>query len=129
MRFLLTLWGDERRWEDLPPEAMGAVMAEYQAFFEEARAAGVMLGGEALEGTAAAATVRVRDERTLVSDGPFAETKEQLGGYYLFECRDRDEALAWAAEIPAARDGCIEVRPVIDYEAAGYDRQADETTA
>ena len=76
-------------------------------------------GGEGLQPTATATTVRVRDGERMLTDGPYAETKEQLGGYYLLECKDLDDALSWAAQIPEAKSGAIEVRPVMDYEAMG----------
>ena len=72
-----------------------------------------------------ATTVQVRDGQTLTSDGPFADTREQLGGYYLLDCRDLDEAIGWAAKIPGAQNGTIEVRPVMDYEAAGMSTEAE----
>jgi hypothetical protein len=79
----------------------------------------VILGGEGLEPTSSATTVRVRDGERVLSDGPFAETKEQLGGFYLLECASLDEAIDWAAKIPGASTGSVEVRPVMNYEGAG----------
>ncbi len=99
-------------------------MAAYGAFGEAAQAAGVMLGGEGLQPTSTATTVRVRDGEALTTDGPFAETREQLGGYYLLDCKDLDEAIGWAAKIPGAQTGSIEVRPVMDYEAMGREEAA-----
>ena len=122
MKFLLTIYGDESSWADATPQDLQDMMAAYEAFGREASAAGVMLGGEGLSPSGTATTVRVRDDEVHTSDGPFAETREQLGGYYLLECRDQEEALGWAARIPGARHGAIEVRPVMDYEAAGVDR-------
>jgi hypothetical protein len=122
MKYLLTIYNDESRYGEATPRDVQQMMAAYEAFGREASAAGVMLGGEGLSPSSTATTVRVRNGETLTSDGPFAETREQLGGYYLFECRDLDEALGWAAKIPGALDGAIEVRPVMDYEAAGIDR-------
>ena len=119
MRYLCTIYGDESQWSDATPEEMGAVLAAYNAFTEEARSAGVMAGGEGLEPTSAATTVRVRDGERVLSDGPFAETKEQLGGFYLLECANLDEAIDWAARIPGAATGSVEVRPVMNYEGAG----------
>jgi hypothetical protein len=97
-----------------PPDAEegAAEMLAYQSFTQEITAAGAMLGGEALDEVATATTVRVRDGRVITSDGPFAETKEVLGGFYLVECADIDEAISWAAKIPGARHGSIEVRPL-----------------
>jgi hypothetical protein len=88
------------------------LMKEYWAFTEEVVGAGKFVGGDALEAPTTATTVRLRSGKTLTTDGPFAETKEFLGGYYILECADLDEALAWAAKIPSARTGSIEVRPV-----------------
>ena len=121
MRYLLTIYTDESRYATMTPEESGRLMAEYGAFGQEAQEAGVLLGGEGLQPTATATTVRVRDGETLFTDGPFAETREQLGGYYLLECADLDEATRWAARIPDARAGAVEVRPVLDYEAIGHD--------
>jgi hypothetical protein len=117
MKYLCTIYGDESQWSDATPEQMSEVMAAYGAFGEEA--SDVILGGEGLEPTSAATTVRVRDGERVLSDGPFAETKEQLGGFYLLECGSLDEAIDWAAKIPGASTGSVEVRPVMNYEGAG----------
>lgn len=117
MKFMLALYGDESGWDDASPEDAAAVMAEYEAFDEAARKAGALVAGEGLQPTSTATTLRISDDERLVTDGPFAETKEQLGGFYLLECKDLDEALEWAARCPASSEGCIEIRPVIDYEA------------
>src|SRR6476619_8471210 len=98
MKYLCTIYDDETQWSDATPEQMGAVMAAYNAFGDEARAAGGMAGGEGLEPTSSATTVRVRDGERVLSDGPFAETKEQLGGFYLLECDSLDEAIGWAGK-------------------------------
>jgi hypothetical protein len=90
-------------------------MTTYNAFTTEVRAKGILLGSNALHPTTMATTVRVRDGKTLVSDGPFAETKEALGGYYMLNCKDLDEALAYAAKIPGAKDGSVEVRPIMEF--------------
>ena len=119
MRYLLTIYGDESGWNDITPEQSQQIMAAYGAFGQEAQAAGVLLGGEGLQPTSTATTVRVRGGETLTTDGPFAETREQLGGYYLLDCKDLDEAIGWAAKIPGAHDGSVEVRPIMDYEAMG----------
>ena len=127
MKYLCTIYGEESQWSDATPEQMGAVMAAYNAFGEEAR--GVILGGEGLEPTSAATTVRVRDGERLLSDGPFAETKEQLGGFYLLECGSLDEAIDWAAKIPGAASGSVEVRPVMNYDAVGGEEARQSATA
>ena len=121
MRYLLTIYGDESGWNDVTPEQSQQIMAAYGVFSEEAKAAGAMLGGEGLQPTSTATTVRVRDGEALTTDGPFAETREQLGGYYLLDCKDLDEAIRWAAKVPGAQDGSVEVRPVMDYEAMGIE--------
>jgi hypothetical protein len=122
MKYLLTIYNDESSFADATPEQLQQVMAAYEAFGREITEAGAMLGGEGLSPSSTATTVQVRDGATITNDGPFAETREQLGGYYLLECRDLDEAIGWAAKIPGAQDGTIEVRPVMDYEAVGIER-------
>lgn len=101
------------------PEEWAQVMAEYGEFGEKAEAAGVIVGGEALEATNMATTVHVDSKGAAVqtTDGPFAETKEALGGFYLLDCADLDEAITWASQIPGAWHGRVEVRPVVDFEA------------
>jgi hypothetical protein len=127
MKYLLTIYADESRYATMTPEDSAALMQAYGAFGQEAQAAGVMLGGEGLQPTATATTVRVRDGETLLTDGPFAETREQLGGYYLLDCADLDEANRWAAKIPDAAGGAVEVRPVMDYEAMGREEAHTQT--
>ncbi len=117
MRYMLNIFTDETGMTQATPAQIGEMMAAYGAFGQEIEEAGVHVAGEGLQPTATATTVRVRDGERLVSDGPFAETKEQLGGFYLLECKDLDEALAWASKIPGAQIGAVEVRPVMDYEA------------
>ena len=119
MKYLLTIYSDESRYATMTPEESGQIMAAYGAFGAKAQEAGVLLGGEGLQPTATATTVRVRDGETLLTDGPFAETREQLAGYYLLDCADLDDANRWAAQIPDAASGAIEVRPVMNYEAMG----------
>ena len=107
MQYLLLIYEDEKRFSaGYDP----AELNEYRAFGQEHGSA--IRGGNALKATNTAATVRVRDGKRLVSDGPFAETKEQLGGFYLVEADNPDDAIAMAAKIPAARFGCVEVRPI-----------------
>ncbi len=112
MRYLLLICGDETAVEASSPEEGAAVMAAYGAFAEEAAARGVLRGGERLRPTTDATTVRLRDDEVLTTDGPFAETKEQIGGYFVIECDDLDTAIEVAAKIPGARTGSIEVRPI-----------------
>ncbi|HZM73429.1 MAG TPA: YciI family protein [Candidatus Polarisedimenticolia bacterium] len=113
MQYLLLIYTPELpNQADIPPEVFQQQLAEYDAFTKETRDRGLMLAGEALQPTETATSVRVRDGSTLVTDGPFAETKEALGGFYLLECKDLDEAIELAAKIPGARQGTIEVRPI-----------------
>jgi hypothetical protein len=115
MEYLLTIYTDESAMAGATPEDGAAMLDAYTAFGSKHDA--VIKGGHGLQPTATATSVRVRDGERLVTDGPFAETKEQLGGYYLIDVDDLDQALAVAAEIPGAAFGSIEVRPVMDYEA------------
>jgi len=118
MKVLLTLYGEERAAEEFSPEEGAAEMAAWQAFDEAARAAGVLIACEGLEGSHTATTVRIGGGGREVTDGPFIETKEQLGGFIVLEVRDLDEALEWAAKTPWNHEGChTEIRPVMNYEA------------
>ncbi len=108
----------EKEWEEPNTETWAEIMADYTAFGEKAGAAGVLGGGEALQPTATATTIRVEGGKggdMVATDGPFAETKEVLGGFYLLNCADLDEALEWAQQIPGAWHGRVEVRPTIDF--------------
>jgi hypothetical protein len=129
MKFLAIIYNDESMYATATPEQIGATFAAHGAFGESSRAAGVFAGGEGLEPTSAATTVRVRDGERLLTDGPYAETKEQLGGYYLLECNDLDDALNWASQIPEAQTGAIEVRPIMNYEAMESRGDAEGATA
>lgn len=106
------IYVDEGRWEGLPSEEREGILEQYMAFSREARDAGVMVAGDELAPVRDATTVRVREGGTVVTDGPYAEVKEALGGYFVLECPTIDEAVAWAARIPGAAHGAIEVRPV-----------------
>jgi hypothetical protein len=124
MRFMLTLIGPEGGWEDITPEQMADEMKNWERVGKEAVEAGAFIAGDGLQPTSAGKTVRGgRDEERVVTDGPFAETKEQVGGFYLLECKDMDEALEWAMKVPI-RGGAIEVRPVMDYAEYGYEDPA-----
>jgi hypothetical protein len=112
MRYLMLICTDESTVAALSPDEGSAMMAEYGTFMEEMGRRGVLQGGERLRPTTDATTVRVRDGEVLTSDGPFAETKEQVGGFYLVDCKDLDEAIEIAGKIPGARVGTIEVRPI-----------------
>jgi hypothetical protein len=106
------IYGDSSVWEGFSDAEREAVYARYRAFADEAREAGVMVGGGELASPGDATTVRVRTDETLVTDGPYAELKEALGGYFVFEVETMDQALDFAAKIPAAEHGAVEVRPV-----------------
>jgi hypothetical protein len=116
MKYALLIYASEQDWASQSEEQAQAVNQEYMAFTKDIIDRGLMKGGEALQGTATATTVRVRDGETLTTDGPFAETKEQLGGFYLVDCKDLDEAVELAARIPDVRRGSIEVRPVMEID-------------
>ncbi len=113
MQYMALIYDTDDNRNDMPAEERKQLLADYATFTEEIKAAGVFLAGDALNPVDTATTIRIRDGKTLTTDGPFAETKEQLGGYYLLECKDLDEALHWAGKIPTARYGSIEVRPVM----------------
>ena len=112
MQYIALIYGDEAVWSDASEEETEAAYAQYRAFGRDAEAAGVLAGGNELALTRDATTVRVRDDETLVTDGPYVEVKEALGGFYLLECDSMDDALDWAARIPGAEHGAVEVRPV-----------------
>jgi len=117
MQYLCLIYDDETTWGTLPEDERNAVFNEYGAFTEAIKESGNYVAGDALQPTSTATTVRIRGGETLVTDGPFAETKEQLGGYYLVEAKDVDEALKIAERIPSARYGSIEVRPVVVWDS------------
>jgi hypothetical protein len=120
MKYLAMIYGDESVWDTFSEEQKEAAYARYGAFYDAASAAGVVLGGNELGPTRDATTVRVREADTIVTDGPYAEVKEALGGFFLLECSSMDEALDWAARIPGAEHGAVEVRPLyVDPSAEG----------
>ncbi|GGD02653.1 YciI family protein [Aquisalinus flavus] len=112
MKYLLALYDDEKQWMSLSEEEMGEVFAAYGAYSEALEEAGAFVSGEPLEPTHIGQRFRTKDGRLVVQDGPFSDTKEQLGGYYLIEAPDLDAALDWAAKCPCASYGVVEVRPV-----------------
>jgi hypothetical protein len=113
MKYLLLLYQNERIWEGRTAEEAGRIFQEYMDYTKGIHRDGNYIAGEALQPTATATTVRQRNGKTLTTDGPFAETKEQLGGFYLVEAKDLDEAIKLAGGIPAVRTGSIEVRPIM----------------
>ncbi len=115
MKYLCLIYDDPQQWAQMPKDQSDAMMGEYFAFTDEIRANGQYVAGEALQPVSTATTVRIRNGRLSTTDGPFAETKEQLGGFYLIEARDLNEAIQVAAKIPSARIGSVEVRPIVDF--------------
>ena len=116
MRYIALIYLDEKLNPAPGSPEMEKLMADYYAYGDEVTRRGAFKAGDALMPVAMATTVRVRDGKTLTTDGPFAETKEQLGGYYVLNCKDLDEAIELAAKIPNARDGSIEVRPLMEFD-------------
>jgi hypothetical protein len=115
MKYLCLIYDEEKKMGAMSKSDGDAFMGEYFAFTEGIKKSGHYVGGEALHPVQMATTVRVRDGKTLTTDGPFAETKEQLGGFYLIEAKDLNDAIQIAAKIPSARIGSVEVRPVVDF--------------
>jgi hypothetical protein len=119
MEFILQLYSDEKYWTTLSDEESERIHGAYMAFSQALREAGAFVGGNRLEPTNTATTVRVTsDGKTAVLDGPYADTKEQLGGYFLIDVPDLDAAISWAARCPAASHGTVEVRPIAEVPAA-----------
>jgi hypothetical protein len=112
MQYMLLIYDAESGWMNMPKNELREMYARYTAVSKEMADAGVMVGGGELQPVVSATTIRVRNGKALTTDGPFAETKEQLGGYYLIDVPNLDEALKWAAKIPSAANGSIEVRPL-----------------
>jgi len=130
MKYLCLIYENEKGWEEMPKDQADAAMGEYFAFTDGIKKTGQYVAGDALHPTHTATTVRVRNGKTLTTDGPFAETKEQLGGYYLIDAKDLNEAIQVAAKIPSARWGSVEIRPVVDFSQppADVDSQAAQAT-
>ena len=118
MEYMLLIYNHENAWASLPDSERNSILLEYVDLTEEMRDHGVYITGAPLEPTTAGTTVRIRDDEQFVADGPFAETKEQLGGYFLIEADSDEEARAWAAKIPAVRYGSVEVRRVLQVGVA-----------
>jgi hypothetical protein len=113
MRYLLLIYENEGAWGKLSEAERGKIYHEYMDLTARMKKSGHHLAGEPLQPTSTATTVRVKNGKTLTTDGPFAETREQLGGFYMVEAKNLDEAISFAAQIPAARTGSIEVRPIM----------------
>jgi hypothetical protein len=117
MKYLLLICGEEKAWATMPDADRQRLMAEFRQFTRDIQSSGQYVGGSQLQPSTAATSVRVRDGKRLVTDGPFAETREQLGGYYIVDVKNLDEAIGLAARIPSVRTGTIEVRPLIEMPA------------
>jgi hypothetical protein len=130
MKFTLLLYGDETKWMDMSPEEAQQSVEEWSAYGQALTDAGVLVVGEALGPTVEATTVRRGESDVVRTDGPFAETREQLGGFYVLDCKDIDEAAGWAAKVPdLGEGGSVEVRPVVDWEAEAAEFGAGASTA
>jgi hypothetical protein len=116
MQYLLLIYEREADWNAMSEKEKGTIFQEYMAFTQGIMKSGHHRAGDALQPISTATTVRVRNGKIVTTDGPFAETREQLGGYYLVEAKDLDEAIAIAARIPSARYGSVEVRPIMVYQ-------------
>ena len=127
MKYAFTIYTDETQRENATPEQMQQVSQAYFELTQEMEQKGVLVAGDGLYPTATATTVRVRDGERNVTDGPFAETKEQLGGFYVLDVKDLDEAIEWAAKIPGSQFGSVEIRPVMVFDEAG--NLVEEATA
>jgi hypothetical protein len=114
MKYALLIYAAEKNWVNQPEQEQSALYNEYWAYSMELKKSGKMLSCEPLDPTSTATTIRVRDGKTIPTDGPFADTKEQLGGIYVVDVKDLNEAIAWAAKIPDARTGSIEIRPLMN---------------
>jgi hypothetical protein len=125
MKYLLMIYGDEAAFKSASQAEIEQVMAAYRSYIDAMQKAGVVLGTNRLQFSATATTVRVVDGKTQVLDGPYAETKEQLGGYLLIDVPDLDTALSWAARCPGANRGTIEVRPIWEMQAAVQQHAAE----
>ena len=116
MQYLLLIYDNEKQFETMPKDELGAFMAGYNTFSTELAKSGHMVGANRLHNVDRATTVRIREGKQQITDGPFAETREQLGGYYLINAKNLDEATAIAAKIPSAKTGSIEIRPIYEME-------------
>ena len=115
MKYLILIYGEEKAWAGMPKAKVDEIMTAYMTYTRDLMTSGVHLSGFELQPVSSATTVRMRHGKVQTTDGPFAETKEQLGGFYLIDAKDLDEAIRWASRCPGALTGSIEVRPVIEH--------------
>jgi len=130
MRYMLLIYSNEQAEARTDPAEMKAIMMGHRAVMEGTAKAGILRGAEPLHPTSTATTVRHQNGKPIITDGPFAETKEQLGGYYILDCKDLDEAIHWASQIPTAckgGTGCVEIRPLVD--VAQLEKTVEEAAA
>jgi hypothetical protein len=128
MRYMLIILGDESQYASLSDEEQAANGARWADYTKELVESGAFVSGDGLQSATTATTLRVENGERVLTDGPFAETKEQIGGFYVIECKDLDQAIDWAAKLPHAEHGTTEIRPVMEYEdprLAELHRQAD----
>lgn len=118
MKYLMLIYGNEEAAVQTPPEQMKAMIGAYGAFTAEVKEKKILVGAERLQPASTATTVRIREGKLSTTDGPFAETREQLGGFYMLDCKDLDEAIEYAAKIPGAAWGSIEIRPIWTMQTA-----------
>ena len=118
MKYLCLIYDDESEWAKFPKDLRDKYMGEYTAFGDSIKQSGQYVGANQLQPTSAATTVRIRNGKVSTTDGPYAETKEQLGGYYLIEAKDLNDAIQVASRIPSAKSGSIEVRPIVERASA-----------
>jgi hypothetical protein len=124
MRYMLLIIGDESRYADMSPEEQAAQLGRWSEYTQALVDAGAFVAGDGLQTSSTATTLRVENGERVLTDGPFAETKEQVGGFYTINCKDLDEAIEWAAKLPSAEGGITEIRPVMDYGDSYDDPQA-----
>jgi hypothetical protein len=123
MRYMLLIIGDESQYDGRSDEERAAALGAWDDYTKQLVAAGAFVAGDGLQSSTTATTLRVENGERVLTDGPFAETKEQVGGFYTIECKDLDEAIDWAAKMPSAEGGITEIRPVMDYGPAYEDPQ------
>jgi hypothetical protein len=129
MKFTLLLWGDESHWADMSEEESAAEMVRWEDYSAQLIAAGAMVSGEGLQPSATSKTLRIENGERVVTDGPYAETKEQLGGFYVIDVPSFDDALEWASKLPSVEHGSTEIRPVILYEDTGAEDTPSQVEA
>jgi hypothetical protein len=121
---MLLIIGDESRYADMSPEEQAAQLGRWSEYTQALVDAGAFVAGDGLQTSSTATTLRVENGERVLTDGPFAETKEQIGGFYTIDCKNLDEAIEWAAKLPSAEGGITEIRPVMDYGDSYDDPQA-----